>query len=202
MPEPNVLASFLIVAGTVFVAELTDKDALFILSLATRESPRLTFAAGSVAFTITSAIIVLAGSVLVAVVPVAWVKVAGGAIMLGYAAYVWIAGAKRNEGSEGRGGQGGGRSGLVRWLLAMVVPLIVLDLAGDATEIIIVVFVAQLRNIALVFSGAVVALVAASAVETVLGSRLGRLLSPSRIRYLSVVVFAAIGAATILTTAF
>jgi putative Ca2+/H+ antiporter (TMEM165/GDT1 family) len=58
--------------------------------------------------------------------------------------------------------------------------LIVLDLAGDATELVTSVFVAQFRDVLLVFAGAVAALVAASAVETILGNGLGRVLSARR----------------------
>jgi putative Ca2+/H+ antiporter (TMEM165/GDT1 family) len=194
--------SLLTVAGTIFIAELTDKDALLLLSLATRRNAWLTFAAGSIAFTITSAIIVLVGSALVAYVPIFWIKIAGGTIMLFYALWEYLR-SRRTEKSPERGeerwmGRTSERKLLV--FLAMLSSLIVLDLAGDATELVTIVFVAQFRNILLVFTGAVLALVAASGVETAMGNRLGRILSASRVKKVSIVVFLVIGTVTIATT--
>ena len=53
-----LLTEFVTVVATIFIAELTDKDALLLLALATKMKPWAAFAAGATAFTITSAIIV------------------------------------------------------------------------------------------------------------------------------------------------
>ena len=84
------MGALLTVGTAIFVAELTDKDALLLLSLATRFRPRLVFAAGAVAFTITSAVIVTLGRFLVDYVPVSWVTLAGGTIMIGYGIWTYI----------------------------------------------------------------------------------------------------------------
>jgi len=60
----SLFSEFLIIGSAIFAAELTDKDALLLLALATRTKPWHVFAAGSVAFTVTTAIIVLVGVVL------------------------------------------------------------------------------------------------------------------------------------------
>jgi putative Ca2+/H+ antiporter (TMEM165/GDT1 family) len=83
MDQGMFLAALLTTIGTIFVVELTDKDALFLLALATKKKASVVFAAGSIAFAITTAIIVLVGSVLIAFVPVLAIKLAGGAIMSG-----------------------------------------------------------------------------------------------------------------------
>jgi putative Ca2+/H+ antiporter (TMEM165/GDT1 family) len=193
---------FLTVVGTIFVAELTDKDALLLLSLATKMRPLLVFAAGSIAFTITSAIIVLLGSVLIEYVPIFWVKIAGGAIMLGYALLEFLRGLHADKNTEKREEKFSKNFGKreAYAFLGILVSLIVLDLAGDGTELVTIVFVAQYGNALLVFAGAVVALVGASAVEAALGSRLGALLSAKRIRYVSVIVFLIIGSVIIVTS--
>ena len=80
--------------------------------------------------------------------------------------------------------------------------LMVLDLAGDATEVLTIVYVARFQNVLLVFVGCVIALVAASAVETLIGNRLGKVLSVSRIRYFSLAIFLVIGSIIIITTIF
>jgi len=193
---------FLTIVGTIFVAELTDKDALMLFSLATTRSARVVFAAGALAFTLTSAIIVLLGSALVTYVPILWVKVAGGGIMLAYALLSYARGMKsdgRIEGEEKKLLSRGASRALYAFL-AMMASLMVLDLAGDATELITIVFVAQYQNILLVFSGAVCALVVASGVEAALGNSLGRILSARGARYLSTLVLLVIGTAIILTS--
>ena len=78
---------FFTTAGAIFIAELTDKDALFLLALATKPKPLFSFAAGSTAFVISSTMIVRIGSVLVGLVPLFWIKISGGTMMIAYA--VW-----------------------------------------------------------------------------------------------------------------
>lgn len=183
----------------IFIAELTDKDALLILTLATRFKAWVIFAAGSVAFTITSAIIVTLGHFLASYVPVSWISLAGGAIMICYG--VWTFRNKQNE--EGRGVEDRlaekATAGVASVFLSAVGFLVLLDLAGDATEILTILFVARFGDAFIVFIAAVVALVAATAVETTIGNRLNMILSAGRIRIFSSLVFLAIGLGAILT---
>lgn len=199
----NLVGALITVIVTIFVAELTDKDALLLLSLGTRMKPLLVFAAGSIAFTITTAVIVLVGSALVNYVPIFWIKIAGGAIMLGYAGLEFFKGLQAEASLEKEENRFIGSLGRreLHAFFGIIASLIVLDLAGDATELITVVFVAQFGDALLVFAGAVVALVAASALETVLGNSLARFLSSKNIRYLSILVFLVIGSIIIITTA-
>ena len=200
----GLIESFLTIAGTIFIVELTDKDALFLLSLATTRSGWLVFGAGSIAFTITSGIIVLVGSALVFYVPVIWIKLAGGVIMLAYALWSYVRGvkAKRNNGSKEEQSLKGGSKREFYAFLGVLSSLMILDLAGDATELVTVLFVAQYRDVLLVFMGAVVALVAASGLEAILGNSLGRLLSARGARYLSTAVFLVIGTVIIVSSVF
>ncbi len=80
-----LIPAFVTIAVTLFIAELTDKDAMLLLTLATRIKPWTAFAAGSTAFTITSAIIVSVGYFLIRVVPIFWVRLVGGFVMIGFA---------------------------------------------------------------------------------------------------------------------
>jgi putative Ca2+/H+ antiporter (TMEM165/GDT1 family) len=200
----GLVVPFLTIAGSIFVAELTDKDAILLLTLATKTNPWRVFAAGSIAFTITSAIIVLLGSALVLFIPIFWIKIAGGVIMLGYAFFQYLRGLKEEKDIESRGDGLAKESARGAWraFFAILLALIVLDLAGDATELLTVIFVAQYEDLLLVFLAAAVALTAASGVEAVLGNRLGRLLSAKRIRYLSIIVFLIIGSVILLTAVF
>ena len=83
--------------------------------------------------------------------------------------------------------------------LGIVPMLILLDLAGDATEILTIVFVATLQNAVLVFVGSLTGLAAATAIETALGHTLSRVLSLQRIKLLSSIVFLTLGMAIIVT---
>jgi len=199
-----LLTALLTIMGTIFVAELTDKDALFLLALATKTRASVVFVAGSVAFTITSAIIVVLGSLLIAVVPVTAIKLAGGSIMLAYAVLEYYRFSNEERREDGREERLLERSGRGVWsiLVPAVLTLIALDLAGDATELLTVVFLARYQDALVVFAGAVIGLVAAVAVETALGNRLGRVLSRKRIKYLSMAIFTIIGVTVIVTTLF
>ena len=185
----------------IFIAELTDKDALLLLTLATRFKAWVVFAAGSVAFTITSAIIVTVGRFLIIYVPVSWVSLAGGAIMIGYGVWNFSSGQRSEDEVADVEKKLPFKSskGMQSIFLSAVSFLVLLDLAGDATEVLTILFVARFGNALLVFIGAVTALVAATAVETTIGNRLSRILSANRIRIFSTLVFLVIGTTAILS---
>ena len=193
------LASFAAIAAALFVAELTDKDAFLLIAVSTKVRVRVAFLAGATAFAFTTTVIMTLGTLLITVVPVYWVRLAGGVVMVAYG--VWqargLVGQKVVEEEESRIQKAGSQW---RVFLTMVAALALLDLAGDATEVLTIVFVARYSNVALVFSGVLTGLVAATAVETSLGNRLGRYLTPNRLRYISVVVFLALGVFIILTS--
>ena len=194
-----LVAPFFTVVATIFIAELTDKDALLLLALATRIKPQTAFAAGATAFSITSAIIVTVGYFLVSIVPVFWIRLVGGFVMIGFAVWQYVS-TREEEGEEKKLIERTKRKSALSIFIGAVSLLILLDLAGDATEVLTIVFVARFSNALLVFLGAVLALVAAAAVETVLGSRLKKYLSASRLRVLSLVLFLIIGSFIIVTS--
>ena len=194
------MGALLTVGTTIFVAELTDKDALLLLSLATRFRSILVFGAGLIAFTITSAIIVTFGQLLVDYVPVSWVTLAGGTIMIGYGIWSYFTGRDSDEATEvERRLASSAHKGEASVFLSAVGLLVLLDLSGDATEVLTILFVARFQNVVIVFIGAVLALIAATAVETAIGKRLSKILSVARIRVFSLCVFLAIGATAIVS---
>lgn len=198
----SLLGAFGTVVLAIFVAELTDKDALLLLALATRIKPQTAFLAGSTAFAISTAIIVSVGYVLTRFIDPFWIKLAGGVIMIGYAGYEYFSTSKEEieEDKKKLDKRAAGKNEFLRLFLSIISMLIILDLAGDATEVLTIVFVARFQNVALVFVSCVVALSGASAVETVIGNRLGKLFSFERIRVFSLLVFAIIGTIIIVTT--
>ncbi len=198
-----LLSEFATVVVTIFIAELTDKDALLLLALATKMKPWTAFAAGATAFTITSAIIVAIGYFLTQIVPIFWIRLAGGVFMVLYALWDFSqSGMKEEKAEENRLLKQTTKKTVLSIFVGAVSLLILLDLAGDATEVVTIVFVARFSNALLVFLGAVSALVAASALETILGSKLKNFLSPKRLRYFSLIAFLAIGSIIIVTTLY
>ena len=183
-----------------FVSELADKDALLLLALASRTRAMLVFLAGSTAFILTTVVNVAIGALVTSIVPLVWVKVAGGSVMVAYG--LWEArgllGQKlvKEEVERLEKGRGGPKA-----FLGMVGALALLDLAGDATQVLTIVFVAHYTDVLLVFVATCVGLIAATALETVLGNRLGKLLNPKRLRFVSVVVFLVLGGFIVVTSA-
>ncbi len=194
-----LVGAFATITVTIFIVELTDKDALLLLTLATRIKPWTAFASGASAFTITSAIIVSIGYALIRIVPVFWVRLAGGVVMIGYG--LWEFFHKEDEEKEEKKllNRTMNKS---NWsiFLGAVSLLVLLDLAGDSTEVLTIVYVARFSDALLVFLAAVLALVLASALETFLGGRLGRIISMGKVKKLSLVVFLIIGILIIATT--
>ena len=195
----NLIPAFVTITVTIFIVELTDKDALLLLTLATRIKPWTAFAAGSTAFTITSAIIVSVGYFLIQIVPIFWVRLLGGFVMISFAIVQYLR-LGSDEKDEKRLLSRTLKKSSWSIFLGAVSLLILLDLAGDATEVLTIVYVARFSNALLVFLGAVTALVSASALETILGRKLGKILSAARLRILSLVVFLVIGSVIVVTT--
>jgi Ca2+/H+ antiporter, TMEM165/GDT1 family len=187
-----LLGPFAAIAVALFVTELTDKDALLLLGVSARIGVKVAFFAGVTAFLITTTLFVSLGSLLLVVVPVEWVRVAGGGVMLAYG--VWeargVIGMRAVEEEEARLGRMGTH---LRAFLTLVASLAFLDIAGDATEVLTIVFVARYSDPILVFAGAMAGLVLATAVETALGNRLGKALTPKRLRLVSAAVFLTLG---------
>jgi len=160
----------------------------------------LVFAAGALAFAVTSAIIVTAGHFLISFVPISWITLAGGTIMIGYAVWSFMTTEEESEIERvERRLSATASKGNASVFLSAVGLLMILDLGGDATEVLTILFVARFQDAILVFIAAVIALVAATAVETAIGNRLSRILSTNRIRVFSVAVFLIIGTAAILS---
>ena len=195
-------AALLTIAAAIFVAELTDKDAFLLLTLATRRRPWFIFAAGSTAFTITTAIITTSGYFLLRIVPVLWIKLAGGIVMISYGLWEFFKrDTEEKESEKSRVLSSSAKKSVLTAFLSTVAMLALLDLAGDATEILTIIFLAHFQDVVLVFVGTLTALIAATALETFLGGQLGKILSPRRLRMFSVIVFLSIGTATIITAA-
>jgi len=198
MVDPLPVA-FAATASALFVTELTDKDAMLLLTLAAKTRAAFVFLAGATAFVITTAIFVTVGTLIGAIVPILWVRLVGGALMIGYG--LWEARSAVSHRDVEREQRNLERR-FDGWIafFSIVAALALLDIAGDATEVLTIVLVARYSNPILVFSAACTGLISATAFETALGNRLGRMLTPQRIRYVSTVVFLVLGTIIIISS--
>lgn len=194
------MGAFATIFVAIFIAELTDKDALLLLAISTRTKPWLAFIAGSAAFGISTTIIVIFGYILTSAFPVYWIKIVGGVVMIVYAAYEYFRSSKEEIHREEERLERNKQKSLIRFLLSIISMLVLLDLAGDATEVLTIVFVAHFQNVLLVFVSCWIALIVASAIETIVGNRLGKLFSFEKIRLFSLAIFVLIGTIIIGTT--
>ena len=208
MSKMDIATTFFTIATAIFVAELTDKDAILLITLATKIRPLIVFVSGAAAFTITTAIIVTLGNLLTSILPVTWITLSGAAVMIGYA--IWKFSKLRRgqvmddrlESEEKRLLSRFSERRFWSIVLGIIPMLVLLDLAGDATEILTIVFVAQYQDALLVFVGALTALVGATALEITLGNQLSKYLSFKKIQLFSPIVFLIVGLATLITTIF
>ena len=195
----DLLTSFGAIAGSIFLAELADKDAFLLITVSTKVRVRIALLAGVTAFTVNTALFVTIGAALTALIPGYWGRLAGGVVMLAYG--LWearsLVGLREVQEQEEKVEKT--RSSW-KAFLALVAALSLLDIAGDATMVLTIVFVAHYADPLLVFFGACAGLFSAATVETALGSRIGKFLTPDRLRYLSVAVFLTIGALIIVFT--
>ncbi|MBI3840501.1 MAG: TMEM165/GDT1 family protein [Thaumarchaeota archaeon] len=147
----------------------------------------------------TTAISVILGTVVSTLIPIVWVKLAGGTVMIAYGLREakGLIGQRAIEEEERKLES---TKGALRAFLGMFIALAILDLAGDATMILTIILAAQYSDRVLVFTATCVGLIGATAFETALGNRLGRMLTPNRLRYIAVVVFVALGSLIIITS--
>ncbi len=191
--------AFATIASALFVTELTDKDAFLLLTLAAKTRAVVVFFAGATAFVITTTVFVTVGTLISAAVPILWVRLVGGAFMIGYGLWeAWGVDSRRDVEKEERSLER--RFGGWMTFFSIVAGVALLDIAGDATEVLTIVLAARYSNPILVFSAACTGLVSAAAFETALGNRLGRMLTPQRVRYISMVVFLVLGTFIIISS--
>lgn len=188
---PGVVTGIAVVLAVIGGLELFDRTSFALIALATRAHPRGTWLGGSAAFVATTVLAVTAGAALVALLGPArlpWVRVAGGAFLLVYAAALAL---RPPEAGDERA-----RLDHRSAFLTAFVSILLLEL-GDTTMIFEIVFVADYGWLIVLAAGSL-ALVAVAAWDVFLGQRLGTRISPERLKIVVVVVMALVGLVTVL----
>ena len=186
----NLLLGAVTVAGVVGGFEFVDRTSLALIGYTARHRPLPSWAGASLGFVATSAIAVTIGAaVLAAIGPgrVDLVRVAGGVLLIGYAA--WLATHPEDVDAA--------PVTSTHSILAGAFLLILLLELGDTTMILEILFVASFGAV-LVFVAGALALIAVAAFAATLGARLGARLDPKALRGVVVAILALVGVGTLL----
>lgn len=183
----DVLA-FLTVLVVVGGFELADRTNFALIGLASREPPLSVWAGAASAFAVTTLLSVVIGTALLALLggQVVYLRLAGGILLLAYAAYLALAPESPRTVRAARS------AGLTAFVLIFLLEL------GDTTMILTMNFVFTLGNPLLVGIAAGLALIAVAASACFIGSRLGSRIDPRKLERLVIVILGLVGAITIL----
>jgi putative Ca2+/H+ antiporter (TMEM165/GDT1 family) len=197
MDALNALALPLVAStfGLIFVAELPDKTALASLVLATHYPMRQVVFGAWLAFLVQTLVAVAAGSLL-QLLPTQPVRLAAG---IGFFVFAVIAARRDLDEEEGDEEQQAALApARPPWLACFMV--VFAAEWGDITQLATAALVAQTGQPIPVAVGAVLALWLVTILAAVAGARLGRYLPPRIVKWLSVALFAAVGAIVIAST--
>ncbi len=185
----NPLGGAVVVLAVVGGLELVDRTSFALIALAARSRPLGAWAGGASAFVATTVIAVAVGASIEASLGegrVRWVRLAGGAFLLAYAAFTLLR--RVDDGTTPIVG--------LRGAFAAAFATIFLLELGDTTMIFEIVFVPTFGWIAVLLGGAA-GLVAVAAWDVWLGRRLSLRLRPETIRTLVASILFVVGGLTV-----
>jgi len=185
----SLLYGFVVVFGVVGGLELIDRTSFALIGLSARLRPFGAWLGGAAAFVATTGIAVAVGAALEGFLGggrIEWLRVAGGAFLIGYAAWV-LRGHDEGEAPA--------RTDLRGAFAAAFLTIFLLEL-GDTTMIFEIVFVPSFGWLAVLTAGAL-ALVTVAAWDVWLGHRIGLRLSPATVRRVVAAVLFVVGAFTL-----
>ena len=168
--------------------ELLDRTNFSLIAYSSKHPAFPSWVGAAAAFLVTTTIAVVVGGSLEAAFhrELTWVRVGGGLVLLGYAAYLVLVPEKDRQPPTGRS------------TIAAAFLLIFLLELGDTTMIFTILFAVEFGNLLLVFAAAALALASVAAFGAYLGSRLGARVEPRVLERVVVVILAVAGVLTIL----
>src|SRR5579859_1728783 len=184
----DVLFIFAFVFAFIGGLELLDRTSFALIAFSSKHPAFQTWAGAALAFLGTTAISVAVGGTLESAFhqQLMWVRVAGGIVLLAYAAYLLFVPEQDRQPPTGRSA------------FATVFILIFLLELGDTTMIFTILFAVEFGNLAVVFAAAALALAAVAAFACFVGSRLGARVERRILERLVVAILTISGALTIL----
>jgi putative Ca2+/H+ antiporter (TMEM165/GDT1 family) len=182
---------FLSTFGIIFLAELGDKTQLTAMALATRYPWQRVFIGLAGAFALLNLAAVALGSLLFAVLPLVWIKVASGALFLFFGITTL-----RTKGFDEREEQEEERR-LHRGPVATSFIMILLAEIGDKTQLVTASLAAQHASPVMVFAASTLALWSVSLIGIFAGRQLARRISLATLHKAAGIMFLAFGAAVL-----
>ncbi|MGA7923473.1 MAG: TMEM165/GDT1 family protein [Thermoplasmata archaeon] len=183
----DLLAAFFLVFGVVGGFELLDRTNFALIGLSSRQPALPSWVGAASAFLSTTTLAVLIGAALLALLhgQIVYLRLAGGALLLGYAGYLWFVP------SEERAAPSRRSATATAFLLIFLLEL------GDTTMIFTIIFVSTIGNLVLVGLAAGSALVLVAASACLIGSRVGARVEPRLLDRVVVVLLTVVGVVTI-----
>lgn len=190
------------VFAVIFLAEIVDKSNLALMSLAGQGDAREAWLGAAAAFLVSTTLAVVLGTLLFQVLAgfLFEIRLIGGLIILGYG-FLTLFGPPRapDRGSLPTSGEPGPWKG--HRIYAAFLVILLLEM-GDNTQLLTLLFTTSLADPLVVFLGAFLALLAASALGTRLGRWLGDRVEARRLRHVFGGVLLFVGALTLLLAFF
>jgi putative Ca2+/H+ antiporter (TMEM165/GDT1 family) len=182
------VAAFVIVFAVVGGFELLDRTNFALIGLAAKNPPLAVWAGAAAAFVATSALAVAIGAALLALLGgnVFWLRLGGGALLLGYAGYLLLVPETDRRPPTGRSA----------WTTAFL--LIFLLELGDTTMILTIIFAGSFELPVIVFAAAALALSLVAASAALIGSQLGPRVEPVVLERVVIGILSIVGVFTIL----
>ena len=191
MPS-SILLEFALVFGVILGFEFLDRTNFALIGLATREPPLGVWIGAVLAFAVTTVLAVLIGSALELTLrgELVYVRLGGAALLLGYAAYLYLVPESERRPPTGRSA------------IATAFSLMFLLELGDTTMILTALFVTVIPDPIVVGVAATLALSTVAATACLLGSRIKGRVDPAKLDRAVIVVLVIVGIATILYALF
>lgn len=192
MADTATLVAFLTVFAVIAGFEFGDRTNFALIGLAAREPPLPVWTGAAFAFAATTALSVLIGTALLTALggQLEYLRLAGGLLLLAYAAYLVVHGEEQETEPTGRS------AGMTAFLMIFLLEL------GDTTMILTMNFVFSIANPLLVGVAAAAGLMLVAATACVIGSRLGARVEPRRLHQLVIVILTVVGVVTVLYALF
>ncbi|HEV2167206.1 MAG TPA: TMEM165/GDT1 family protein [Thermoplasmata archaeon] len=186
------LPDLLVVFALIALVELLDRSNFALIGLASRRSGLATWAGAAAAFLLTSAVAVGVGTVVLAylVADLRWVQVAGGILILAYAAHLATRPPEAQEAVPRRS------AFLEAFLLILLLEF------GDTTMILLVLFTGGLGDPIGIFVAGSAALLGVAAVACTIGRLLGAKVEPKKLDRAVILILVVVGAFTVLVAFF
>ncbi|HYB77462.1 MAG TPA: TMEM165/GDT1 family protein [Thermoplasmata archaeon] len=184
------VGGFAVVFAVIGFLEVFDRTSFALIALAARSHPFRSWVGGASAFVLTSTLSVTVGSALSDVLGpsrIGLLRVAGGAFLIAYAAWLYFHPESEEAGREPRTPHTA--------LVTAFVTIFLLEL-GDTTMIFQIIFVADFGWLIVLVAGAL-ALVTVAAWDCYLGAHLGTRVEPKLLHRVVVAVLTIVGAVTI-----